>query len=133
MVKNQPVNAGDTRDAGMQVQSLGREDLLERKWQLSPVFLPGKSHGQRSLVDYSPWGHKEWDTAACGHAHMLLSPNIGQMVALFCLGLGDKDPSGTMLVWGGDRCLYHVTGVSTYLFHQNFIKTFFSISSLNFK
>ena len=30
-----------------------------RKWLPTPVFLPGKSHGQRSLVDYSPWGHKE--------------------------------------------------------------------------
>jgi len=29
-----------------------------RKWQLTPVFLPGKSHGQRSLVGYSPWGGK---------------------------------------------------------------------------
>ena len=33
-----------------------------RKWQPTPVFLPGKSHGQRSLVDYSPWGRKESDT-----------------------------------------------------------------------
>ena len=31
------------------------------KWQPTPVFLPGESHGQRSLVDYSPWGLKEWD------------------------------------------------------------------------
>ena len=30
-----------------------------RKWQPTPVSLPGKSHGQRSLVGYSPWGHKE--------------------------------------------------------------------------
>ena len=29
------------------------------KWQSTPVFLPGKSHEQRSLVGYSPWGHKE--------------------------------------------------------------------------
>ena len=29
-----------------------------RKWQPPPVFLPGESHGQRSLVGYSPWGHK---------------------------------------------------------------------------
>ena len=29
------------------------------KWQSIPVLLPGKSHGQRSLVSYSPWGHKE--------------------------------------------------------------------------
>ena len=33
-----------------------------RKWQPTPVFLPGKSHGQRSLVDYSPPGHGESDT-----------------------------------------------------------------------
>ena len=30
-----------------------------RKWQPTPVFLPGKSHGQRSLAGYSPWDHKE--------------------------------------------------------------------------
>ena len=33
-----------------------------RKWQPIPVFLPGEFHGQRSLVGYSPWGHKESDT-----------------------------------------------------------------------
>ena len=33
-----------------------------RKWQPTPVFLPGKSHGLRILVGYSPWGHKESDT-----------------------------------------------------------------------
>ena len=33
-----------------------------RAWQPTPVFLPGESHGQRSLVGYSPWGHKELDT-----------------------------------------------------------------------
>ena len=32
-----------------------------RKWQPTPVFLPGESHGQRGLVGYSPWGHKELD------------------------------------------------------------------------
>ena len=35
--------------------------LWRRKWQLTPVFLPGSPHGQRSLAGYSPWGHKEWD------------------------------------------------------------------------
>ena len=30
-----------------------------RKWQPTPVFLPGESHGYRSLVGYSPWGHKK--------------------------------------------------------------------------
>ena len=33
-----------------------------RKWQLTPVFLPGEFHGQGSLVGLSPWGHKESDT-----------------------------------------------------------------------
>ena len=32
------------------------------KWQASTVFLPGESHGQRSLADYSPWGHKRSQT-----------------------------------------------------------------------
>ena len=42
----------------MGVQSLGREDPWRRKWQSTPVFFPGKSYGQRSLVGYSPWGKK---------------------------------------------------------------------------
>ena len=33
-----------------------------RKWQPTPVFLPGKSHGCRNLVGYNPWGHKESST-----------------------------------------------------------------------
>ena len=33
--------------------------VLRRKWHPSPVLLPGKSHGWRNLVGYSPWGHKE--------------------------------------------------------------------------
>ena len=36
-----------------------------RKWQPTPVSLPGKSHGQRSLVGYSPWGRKELGTTEC--------------------------------------------------------------------
>ena len=43
------------------VQLLGREDPLEKKWQPTLVFLPGKSHGQSCLAGYSPWGHKESD------------------------------------------------------------------------
>ena len=39
-----------------QVRSLGQEDPWRRKWQPTPVFFPVKSHGQRSLAGYSPWG-----------------------------------------------------------------------------
>ena len=53
MVKNMSANAGG--DAG----SIPVLKILWRsKWQPTPVFLPGKSHGQRSLVCCSPWGHR---------------------------------------------------------------------------
>ena len=44
----------------MWVQPLGW-DSLEEDMAAHPVFLPGESHGQRSLVGYSPWGCKESD------------------------------------------------------------------------
>ena len=40
-----------------------------RKWKPTSVFLPGKSHGWRSLVSYSPWDHKESDTTEQLHFH----------------------------------------------------------------
>ena len=46
----------------MWVQSLGVEDPLEKKIATTPVFLPEKPHGQRSLEGYSPHGCKELDT-----------------------------------------------------------------------
>ena len=47
-----------------QVQSLSWEEPLEKGMATHLVFLPGESHGQRSLAGYSPWGHKESDTTA---------------------------------------------------------------------
>ena len=51
----------------MQCRRLGFDSWVgkmpwTRKWQPTPVFLPGESHGQRSLAGYSTWGHKELDT-----------------------------------------------------------------------
>ena len=43
------------------VQSLAGEDPLEEEWQPTPVFLLGKTHGQRSLAGLSPWVRKEPD------------------------------------------------------------------------
>ena len=43
-----------------------------RKWQSTPALLPGKSHGQRSLIGYSPWGHKESDRTERLHFHFLI-------------------------------------------------------------
>ena len=51
MIKNPPASAGDVRDTGVIPES-GRFPW-SRKWQPTPVFLPGESHGQRSLVGYT--------------------------------------------------------------------------------
>ena len=57
MVKNPLANAGEVRDAGL-IPGLGRSPGGGHG---NPIFLPGESHGQKSLVGYSPWGHKESD------------------------------------------------------------------------
>ena len=48
------------------VQSLGREDPLEKEMATHSILLPGKSHGQRSLVGCIPWGRKELGTMESG-------------------------------------------------------------------
>ena len=45
-----------------QLRFLGQEGILEKGMATTPVFLSGEFHGQRSLADNSPWGHKESDT-----------------------------------------------------------------------
>ena len=52
--KNPPVNAGDVRDERFDLWI--RKIPWRRKWQPTPVFLPGKFHGQKSFTGYSPWG-----------------------------------------------------------------------------
>ena len=56
--------------------------LWRRKWQPTPVLLPGKSHGWRSLVGCSPWGRKESDTTEWLHFPFSLS----------CIGEGNGNP-----------------------------------------
>ena len=46
-----------------------------RKWQPTPVLLPGKSHGQRSLVGYSPWDRKESDMTERLHI-IMVTPSV---------------------------------------------------------
>ena len=55
MVKNPPAKQE------IWVQSLGWEDPLEKEMPTHSRFLPGKSHGQKGLTCYSPWGYKELD------------------------------------------------------------------------
>ena len=56
--------------------------LGRRQWHLTPVVLPGKSHGRRSLVGCSPWGLEESDTTARLPFHFSLS----------CIGEGNGNP-----------------------------------------
>ena len=58
-----------------------------RQWQPTPVLLPGKSHGWRSLVGCSPWGPKESDTTERLHFHFPRS----------CIGEGNGNPR--VLAW----------------------------------
>ena len=78
--------------------------LRRRQWHSTPVLLPGKSHGRRSLVGCSPWGRKESDMTEWLHFHFSLSrtgegngnplqcsclenPRDGEPGALLSLGL----------------------------------------------
>ena len=58
------------------VQSLSWEDTLERKWQPTPVFLPGESHKQRGFAGYSPWGLKESDTTEATWIYVLCTCSV---------------------------------------------------------
>ena len=60
VVKNPATKAGATGNTGS-IPGDGKI-LWNRKWESTPVFLPGKSNGQKGLVGYSPRGHKESDT-----------------------------------------------------------------------
>ena len=68
---------------------LGKFDLngyvdakRRRQWHPTPVLLPGKSHGQRSLVGCSPWGHEESD----------MTEQLPFHFSLLCIGEGNGNP-----------------------------------------
>ena len=82
-----------------QVRSLGWEDPQRRKWQPTPVFLSGKSHGRRNLVGYGPRGlvsrvQCDWTVADMAeavlgskckpHPHLSLVSSIQGLLALRC-------------------------------------------------
>ena len=94
-----------------------------RKWQPTPVFMSVKFHGLRSLVGYSPWGHKELDTTEQLHFHFeiaqlhMLLPSFlfkNSMVSYDIIGELNKGPvecgeiqkeHGWGLYW--DHIVYH--------------------------
>ena len=106
-----------------QVRSLGWEDPLEKKWQPTPVLLPGESHGGRSLVGYNPWGHKESDTTERLHflSFLLCTSNAScshliETFAIICSCL--HLPHESLSNLGGRYMLYTFKKLSQLLAHE---------------
>ena len=74
-----------------------RKIPCRRKWQPTPVILAWKSHEQRSLVGYSPWGHKELDT----------TERLTEWPTLYLLRNGPM-PGTYQLLWSNMRNLSHI-------------------------
>ena len=74
-------SSGD-KDCALQCRRLGFNPWVgkipwRREWQPTPVFLPGESHGQRSLAGYSPWGGKKSDMTEATKT-LTFNPNSAQ-------------------------------------------------------
>ena len=67
----------------MPVLSRNKGVCWRRTWQPTPVFLPGESHGQRSLVGYSPWGSKDSDMTE-SHTHTHTHKGERRNICVFC-------------------------------------------------
>ena len=72
MVKNPPTNAGDTWDVG---SIRVRKIPWSGKWQPTPVFLPGKPHGERSLAGHSPWGRSVGRNCGSARTQLEVGPD----------------------------------------------------------
>ena len=88
----------------MWVRSLGHFPW-RRKWQPSPVFFPGKFHGQRGLVGSSPWGHRESDVTERVSTHTHAHNSVAKWVVQTpeCSGCLDNS-SELCLLMGGFQC-----------------------------
>ena len=132
-----------------QVQSLGGEDPWRRKWQPTPVFLPRKSHGWRSLIGYSPWGHKESDmterlhfTSLHGYIHWpIFYPwNTQSSEGSLLCPQSDRqwvaEPGwelGTGLMVKDMLCVYHITLIPKLVDQQQSDQESFDCTAVNTK
>ena len=115
---------------------LGQEDPLEKKWQPTPIFLPGELHGQRSLAGYSPRAPRESDTTErlphtprlrTHHFRLLLPPS--HFSSAWCLvtpsSAAHQDPLSTGFsrqeYWTGSHFLlqgiFPIQGLNSGLLH----------------
>ena len=77
-----------------------------RKWQPTPVFLPGEFHGQRSLVGYSPWGCKESD----------LTKHTSRNLTYYTVSSGPSSENTTVTTTENYTCYMLVTLLCTILY-----------------
>ena len=92
VVKNPLASAGDIRDAGLTLRKIP----WRRKWQPTPVFLPGESHGQRIRAGYSPWGQTVGlDWSALAHMYRVLE--TGPLTDLSILSINHSKCSCQLL------------------------------------
>ena len=104
MVENSLANAGDLRDAGL-IPGSGRFPW-RRAQQHTPVFLPGESHGQRSLEGYSPQGRVESDmTEVTWHIPTEFSNLKQQALFLFTVSM-DQELGGSLAGWFWFKALW---------------------------
>ena len=82
------------------VRSLGWEDPLEKGMATTPLFLPGESHGQRSLVGYSPWGRKDSDmTEQLSHKNICILSQPRRTQPVLPPGTLTQTPLEKYIVW----------------------------------
>ena len=86
---NHNKNSNKTRPKNAHHPATTSLPAWRRKWQSTPVLLPGESHGRRSLVGYSPWGRKESDTTERLHSltHSLSAVSYFRLGTVSCSSL----------------------------------------------
>ena len=122
--KESACNAGDPGSIPESVRFVWRS-----KWLPTPAFLPGKSHGQRSLVGYSPCGHKESDTTENSttlkmhkqNSRLFKTPTKTVSIVGFETQLFPQKPMlfGEMLKRWHEFCSPQTTGQEATFFMQN--------------
>ena len=85
---------------GLRFNPWVRKIPWRRKWQPIPVFLPGEFHGQRSLVKYSPWGHKRWDmTWWLNNSNILCYPYCLKCIRCLHFIFPHSQREGILFLW----------------------------------
>ena len=98
-----------------------------RAWQPSPIFLPGESHGERSLVGYSPWGHKESDKAEVTQHTHIMGKDMATHSSILAWRIPWREEPGRLQSMGLQR-VGHNWMTNTDMLSKYLCFSFFSIS-----